>query len=357
MTIYDYVDDIKEMLFGEKGVGFDTARASIRAELGKELVDMPPQYMMMKITNYCNSDCVYCKHARSRADKEQKQEIPLGNLEKIIDDAAALGVRAISLSGGEPLVRNDIEQIVRRITAHRIVPALLTNGCLLKERAQSLYESGLRYFVISLDSLDEHDYFAQRRTPLTPVLEGIEAVRRLMEKDESVRLHITPVITAKNIGQMEDMVRHFSAKGISVQFSPYHRFTSHMRDELAEFDADEANRVTDRLIEMKREGYLIANSIAFLRHFKAFMNEGKILPDGYSCLAGYATVYVDAYENVLPCWSGSFAPVDNLKDNSLSDIWYGEKYTELRKRMAQCRCPGCWLLCTGELTMLINGEE
>ena len=129
-----------------------------------------------------------------------------------------------------------------------------------------------------------------------------------------------------------------------------------MRDELAEYDADEVNAVIDELIRMKREGYLIANSIAFLEHFKAFMCRGKVLPDNYRCLAGYASVYVDTYENVLPCWSGGFEIVDNLKNNTLSDIWYSEKYMELRKRMVQCKCQGCWLLCTGELTILINGE-
>ena len=59
MTIYDSVNDIKEMLFGEKGTGFDEVRSAIRKEIEAEKVSMPPQYMMMKITNYCNSDCVY----------------------------------------------------------------------------------------------------------------------------------------------------------------------------------------------------------------------------------------------------------------------------------------------------------
>ena len=65
MTLYDSVNDIKEMLFGEKGSGFDEMREGIRREAESERVTMPPQYMMMKITNYCNSDCIYCNHAKS----------------------------------------------------------------------------------------------------------------------------------------------------------------------------------------------------------------------------------------------------------------------------------------------------
>ena len=66
MTLYDSVNDIKEMLFGEKGSGFDEMREGIRREAESERATMPPQYMMMKITNYCNSDCVYCNHAKSK---------------------------------------------------------------------------------------------------------------------------------------------------------------------------------------------------------------------------------------------------------------------------------------------------
>lgn len=357
MTIYDSVNDIKEMLFGQKGTGFDTVRVDIQKEIENEKVSMPPQYMMMKITNYCNSDCVYCNHAKSKIHHEVKQEISLERLQMVIDEAVQMGVKAISISGGEPLIRNDLEIIIKQIADSNVVPVLLTNGYLLKERADSLYESGLRYFIISLDSLDEEDYLAQRGINIHPVLEGIETVRKLMQKDKTVKLHITPVVTAKNMEQMPEMVRYYSEKGISLQFSPYHRFIFNRKDELAEYDVAKVNDIIDQLIKMKKEGFLIANSIAFLKHFKPFMCENKILPDGYQCFAGYCTVYVDTYENVLPCWSGGFQPVDNLKNHSLSDIWYGEKYRELRKKMVQCQCAGCWLLCTGELTALINGEE
>lgn len=357
MTIYDSVNDIKEMLFGEKDVGFDSVRASIHRELGKDSISIPPQYMMMKITNYCNSDCVYCNHARSKAANESKNSISLEHVQSIISQAIELGVKAISISGGEPLVRSDVEQMVQHIAENNVVPVLLTNGSMLKERASTLYESGLRYFIISLDSLDEEEYSAQRGMKIEPVLEGIEAVKKLMEKDSGVKLHITPVVTAKNILRMPEMVRYFSAQGISVQFSPYHRFVFNRKDDLAAFHEEDVNQTIDTLLQMKEEDYLIANSAAFLRHFKDFMCKGDILPAHYNCLAGYSTIYVDTYENVLPCWSGGIGVVGSLKTSSLSEIWYGRDYAEIRKRMLACQCAGCWLLCTGELTMLINGED
>lgn len=357
MTIYDSVNEIKEMLFGEKGVEFDKVRSAVMEELRDEAVRIPPQYMMMKITNRCNSDCVYCNHARSRAALEVKQEIPLERLQRIIDEGVSLGVKAISLSGGEPLVRDDVEIVVKQIADNNVIPVLLTNGFFLKSRALSLYESGLRYFIVSLDSLDSRDYRVQRRVEIGPVMEGIDAVSGLMRTDETVKLHITPVITAKNILQMPALTEYFSERGVSVQFSPYHRFVFNREDELAMFDADAAEQTIDKLLRMKQEGFLIANSSAFLRHFKDFLCRGRVVPEHYRCLAGYSTIYVDTYENVRTCWSGGFEPVDNLRRRSLSDIWYSSGYMTLRKRMERGECPGCWLLCTGELTMLLLGEE
>ena len=130
-----------------------------------------------------------------------------------------------------------------------------------------------------------------------------------------------------------------------------------MRDELAEFDAREVETVMDQLLQMKKEGYLIANSITFLRHFKAFMCENKILPDGYRCLAGYSTVYVDTYENVLPCWSGGFGPVDNLQiircqiSGTVRNTW------SCAKRWKSVSAPAAGFCAPGSLQFLLMGKS
>lgn len=356
MTIYDMVNELKEMLFGEKGINFDKLREGVKEQLTAEKITLPPQYLVFKITNYCNSNCIYCNHARDKVKSERKCQIPTERVREIIDEAIKLGVKAIGISGGEPLVRDDVEVIIKQIADSGLIPALLTNGYYLKGRAKSLYDSGLRYFIISVDSIDEQSYFAQRGIPLGPVLEGIEELVKLKEQDDSVKIHITPVITAKNITQMPAMVEYFTKKKVALQFSPYHQFGQEKLDELADFDKEEVNRTVDKLVQLKKDGYLIADSVAFIEHFRKFMCEGQILPEGYKCLVGYSTVFVDAHENVRACWCGGFI-VDNLREKSLKDIWYGDRYMDIRKKMYECKCPGCWLLCTGELTMLLSGQE
>ncbi|MCH5161960.1 MAG: radical SAM protein [Clostridiales bacterium] len=356
MTIYDMVNELTEMLFGEKGTDFENLRKNIAKQLTQDKITIPPQYMVMKITNVCNSNCIYCGHAREKVKFERKNRISTERVHEIIDEAIALGVKAIGISGGEPLVRDDVEGFIKQIADRDVIPVLLTNGYYLKDRAKALYDSGLRYFIVSIDSLDEDTFFAQRGVSLKPVLEGIDELVKLKEKDDSVKIHITPVITAKNITQMPGMVEHFSAKKVALQFSPFHTFGLDGVSELGEFDKNEVVETVDKLLQMKKDGYLVADSFAFIEHFKKFMCEGKIVPDGYNCLVAYASVFVDAFETVRACWCGGYN-VDNLKNKSLGDIWYSEKYADIRKKMYNCVCPGCWLLCTGELSMMLYGQE
>ena len=356
MTIYDMANELTEMLFGEKGVNFERLREEIAKQLTMDKMNIPPQYLFLKVTNYCNSNCVYCDHARDKVGREIKGELSTESLKKIISEAAELGVKAMTISGGEPLVRDDIEVIAKMMVDNGIIAALLTNGYYLKQRAKSLYDSGLKYFVISLDSIDEKTFSAQRGIPLAPVMEGIEELIKLKEKDDRIKIHVTPVVTAKNITQMPAMVEYFTAKKIALQFSPYHQFGDEKLEELDSFDREEVCKTVDKLIQMKKEGYLIADSAAFLEHFKNFMCERQVVPEGYHCLVGYTACFGDSLGNVRPCWSGGFN-AGNLKEKSLKEIWYSEEYMKIRKEMFNCRCPGCWLLCTGEITMLLNGHK
>ena len=320
-------------------------------------VNFSPRYVMLKVTNRCNSCCKYCNHAADKGNLEVKEDIPTGQLVDLIHQAARLGVKAVSISGGEPLLRSDIGQLVKEMVKQCIVPVLLTNGLLLNEFAQSLYDAGLRYFIVSIDSLKKEFYELQRGAMFETLVKGLAEIKTLKQKDNNVKIHVTSVVTRYNLEEIPQMVKTLSADAIAVQFSPYHHFNPNAEDCFSVEDYTALDQVVDELVAMKKEGFLIANSETFLRHFQVFFKEKKHVPDGYHCAAGYVSVYVDSHMNILPCWSGVFQPIGNLVTDSLKDIWYGERYAAYRKRMYQCGCDGCWFLCTGELTTIINEED
>lgn len=355
-SLYHLVNDLRNMLFGEHQTeqSQDKMREGIRASLESGHIDALPRYLMLKVTNRCNSNCFYCGHAVNRIVQEAKSEIAIDVLRSTIQQAAELGVSAATMSGGEPLLREDIPDLTAFMLSHGIVPVLLTNGLLLPRKWESLGAAGLRYLIISIDSLDPNVYRLQRGAEIEQAIRGLRAAQEMRERYDDVKIHITAVVTKHNIAELPSFVRAMSKEKIAVQFSPYHHYNHMQEDVLSPQDEFAVNTAVEELLLMKKEGFYVAGTAEFISHIPDFFLQKKRIPKDYHCLAGHLAMFVDAYSNVLPCWSSSFQPVGNLADRNLRDIWYSDVYAQNRKKMFSCACEGCWYLCTGELTTLCN---
>jgi cyclic pyranopterin phosphate synthase len=138
----------------------------------------PITYLRISVTDRCNLRCVYCMPEDGLPWIPKADILSFEEIERVVAAGAAVGVRSIRITGGEPLVRRDIVDLVRRL--HRIEGvddiALSTNGLLLPELAAELKAAGLSRVNISLDTLREDRFFAIARRPgLDRVLAGIDA--------------------------------------------------------------------------------------------------------------------------------------------------------------------------------------
>lgn len=312
------------------------------------------RFLMYKMTNYCNSNCAYCSHAAFAHKQEVKSEVPYEEIVSTIQQAAELGATAMSLNGGEPLLRKDLADIISVSYKYNITPVLMTNGLLLPKWWRKLGDSGLKYIIFSVDSLDKKNYEKQRGARYEDAMAGIEAAVHMKENYEGMSIHVTSVLTRENYKLIPEMISYMSERGISVQISPYHHFDPHKEDKLSIIQPEEIYGFTEKLLNMKQEGYLIANSKGFIEHFPAFFLEKRKIPKDYECLVGYTNLFVDAYGNVRPCWASCFEPLGNLKETSLREMWCGEKMQSYREKMLKGQCEGCWYLCTGEMTMFLK---
>lgn len=310
-------------------------------------------YLMFKMTNRCNSDCEYCPHAISRTQNEVKNDISKEIILKTIHEAAKLGTTAISVNGGEPLTRPDIYEIIQTIIDEGIVPVLMTNGLLLPAMWDRLGSMGLKYIIISFDSLSKEIYEKQRGCSFEKALAGIDAAVKMMEKYSDVEVHVSAVLTKDNQDNFIHLVEYMTERGIKIHISPFHNYLQ-LKEELSISERDKIEALVDRLLKMKSEGYLIASSSGFIKHLTAFFCEGKNVPDDYLCKIGYTNLFIDAHMNVRPCWSEVIGPVGVLGQNSLIDIWNSDQMQKCREKMLHCACEGCWYMCTGEVTMLLD---
>jgi cyclic pyranopterin phosphate synthase len=142
----------------------------------------PLETLRISITDRCNFRCVYCMpkevYGRDYAFLERRELLSFEEIERVVAVFAGLGVRTVRITGGEPLVRRDVEQLVERLAAiPGIELALTTNGTLLAAKAEALARAGLDRVTVSLDSLDDKTFGALNdvAAPVAGVLEGIEA--------------------------------------------------------------------------------------------------------------------------------------------------------------------------------------
>jgi cyclic pyranopterin phosphate synthase len=142
----------------------------------------PLETLRISITDRCNFRCVYCMpkevYGRDYAFLERKDLLTLEEIARVARIFAPHGVRSVRLTGGEPLVRRNVEHLVELL---REIPglelALTTNGALLPQKAEALARAGLDRVTVSLDSVDDATFRAMNDVdfPVQRVLDGIDA--------------------------------------------------------------------------------------------------------------------------------------------------------------------------------------
>ncbi|HJS30040.1 MAG TPA: GTP 3',8-cyclase MoaA [Anaerolineales bacterium] len=185
--------------------------------LGRPLRDL-----RISVTDRCNFRCTYCMPREIFG--RGYQFLPKGELltfEEITRLArlfAGLGVRKIRLTGGEPLLRQEIEKLVGMLAQiEGLDLTLTTNGALLPQKAQALADAGLKRITVSLDSLDDAVFAAMNDVefPVSRVLEGIEAAASAGLSPIKINMVVQRSVNEDSI---LPMARHFRGTGHILRF-------------------------------------------------------------------------------------------------------------------------------------------
>jgi len=138
--------------------------------------------LRVSVTDRCNIRCFYCMPEHDVEFVKRGEILDFEEIERFVRIAVALGIVKVRVTGGEPLVRRGLPELIRRLTA---IPgirdlALTTNGVLLPDLAEPLYEAGLRRINVHLDTLDRERFIRiTRRDELGKVLAGLDLSKRL----------------------------------------------------------------------------------------------------------------------------------------------------------------------------------
>ena len=138
--------------------------------------------LRISVTDRCNIRCFYCMPNENVQFRKREELLTFEEIERFVRVVATLGVRKLRLTGGEPLVRNELSTLVRQLTRIPGIDdvALTTNGILLAAQAEALRNAGLTRLNVSLDAMSEATFQRiARREGLARVLEGIDAAQRV----------------------------------------------------------------------------------------------------------------------------------------------------------------------------------
>jgi cyclic pyranopterin phosphate synthase len=192
--------------------------------MSKPVIDLysrPLEALRISVTDRCNLRCTYCMPKAlfaNHAFLPQTELLSFEEIERLAEVFTELGVRKIRLTGGEPLLRPGLENLIERLVALPELAelALSTNGLLLRQHAVALRKAGLTRINLSLDAL-ENDVFGAINglgKPAGQVLDGIEAA---LAEGFAIKVNMV-VQRGVNDAQILPMARHFAARNLPLRF-------------------------------------------------------------------------------------------------------------------------------------------
>ena len=272
-----------------------------------------PIAMTFAVTYRCQCKCVHCSAGRHM--KKGIKELTTEEAKKVIDDSQKLGVTIMAFTGGEPLLREDLFELISYVDKRKALPIMFTNGQFLNdENIEKLVDAGLYSLFVSIDSPNPEEHDSLRGMPglyesairglkkmkSKGVMVGISsyATRASTEKGMYKKMHkLAQEVGAQNVILFDGVPTGNMLKNTNIILAP------EQREEIREF----SSKIFKKKIIPPLSSQSWQNSV-----------EGNL--SGIGCLAGNIQYYVSAYGDVAPC---DFTPLSfgNIRKEPLKKIW------------------------------------
>ncbi|HEX9261099.1 MAG TPA: PTO1314 family radical SAM protein [Candidatus Bathyarchaeia archaeon] len=289
-----------------------------------------PLFCGHKLTYKCNLRCKMCPFwQRPSEDSSLEQEKAV--LSEIYDSGAC----SVAFEGGEPLLRKDLGEILAFSRSLPLHTSLVTNGTLLESRIDEIasYINGALY--VSLDGMEKtHD-----------AIRGVDgcfrkAVRGITASIEKAPVTINTTIVAENIHEIEDLVKLAKELGVGISLAVAYEYCNAKASAPA---GHEIREVAAKLVEMKKKGYPLVNSISY---FKVIAKERN-----WTCKPWVSVNVGPEGTLVLPCYvRNEYAASVSVFETSIKAAISGFDWKETKN------CQNCSLHCYVEPSMVLSGN-
>lgn len=257
-------------------------------------------YLRLSVTDRCNLRCIYCM-SDDMTFLPRNEVLSLEELFEVAQAFVALGVRRIRLTGGEPLVRQGLVELVKQLSTLPVELSMSSNGVLLRQHAQALADAGLSRLNISLDTLKADRFRAlTRHGELRDVLAGIHAARAAGFK----RIKLNSVILrGRNDDEVLDLVNMARALQVDISFieeMPLGHVDTHQRNRTF-ISSDEIRARINDLYPLLTSAERTGGPSVYYRMADSPIRIGFISPHSRNFCASCNRVRVTAAGRLLLC--------------------------------------------------------
>lgn len=300
----------------------------------------------LHVTNRCTTSCNYCCFSSNRIELKEMSTL---KIKKVIDEAKTMGVSHLHFTGGEPLIRSDIFDIISYANKNGFDMRLQTNGTLLTGKvAEKLYLAGLKSIMISLDSAYEVEHDLERGNGTWK--KAVDAIKVAQKSKLSVR--VNSVLTTTNVSSILETIRFVKSLGVTdysaFYFSPIGSGTEHLEKWInPENYISFWEKINSKILD---DDELRGMNIVIEKGYARWKDAKNINIKGFTgCGGGCENTYhnrdyliVRCDGNVYPCILAiDSEPLGNLFIDSLKEIHDNAKVWEKLKRSNSNDCVNC----------------
>lgn len=299
------------------------------------------------VTPFCNLKCKMCEYT---VGTQNVDAMTTEELKSVISQARELGLERLELSGGEPMVKKDIYDIIgysKSIGVKRIV--MMTNGVLIGEdEAKKLVEAGLDYVVFSLEGNEELNDYIRGEGSFKKTVNAI----KLFQKYNSVNcIRVNITLNRLNYSTTLDFIKYLveelNVKSISINpynaymFGPENKYVNDLK--ITDEDMDKVKDTIEEIITYVKSKDIDFSHENYLRKFIDFFKGEKLMPL-YGCDVPQNSCAIDVVGGVHACW-GDKELSGNIRETSLKKIVSCKHYLEFCKDALNKKCEGCLNTC------------
>lgn len=308
-----------------------------------------PDSVSIVVTNSCNLKCVMCDFWKD--SRKISNGIKLDEFARLFEDLKSFGVRMAQFTGGEPFLKHDLVEILKRAKVNGLETAVVTNGTLLAEDNVMEFARNINLVYVSLDSPSkvQHEDIRGVLDIFERITKNIKLlIKTIKENALPVRVVLCTTITSRGMHDPLEMVSLAKELGVNgIIYNPaslvhYGHTTLRSSGPRDEISRDAYNKMIDKIIALMADpANMIRSNPFYLAASKEFL-DGNGKSYKFPCLGGGYNGPLIAFDGtVFPCCAWN-APIGNIKEQPFSKIWKSTTAKEVRQKIKRGECPVCY---------------